>query len=96
MTYDIDRTYLVWQQVAAAVAHQIAQGRYTTADRLPSVAELAAEFGIATSTADKVMGHLKDARLIRRVKGLGTFLAEGAVPLAKQQPFGPPPRHRRR
>ncbi|MFD3927156.1 GntR family transcriptional regulator [Streptomyces sp. NPDC058614] len=96
MTYDIDRTYLVWQQVAAAVSHQIAQGRYTAADRLPSVAELAAEFGIATSTADKVMGHLKQTGLIRRIKGLGTFLADEAVPLAKEQPFGPPPRQTRR
>ncbi|WP_338698602.1 winged helix-turn-helix domain-containing protein [Streptomyces sp. Q6] len=96
MTYDIDRTHLVWQQVAAAVAHRIALGRYTSADRLPSVAELAAEFGIATSTADKVMARLKEAGLIRRVKGLGTFIADGGVSLAKEQPFGPPPRQTRR
>lgn len=38
--------------------------------------ELSAEFGVAASTAQKVLSHLKTEGLVRAEIGLGTFVAD--------------------
>lgn len=43
---------------------------------MPSVVELSTEFGIAASTAQKALTHLKAEGLIRAEVGLGSFVAE--------------------
>ncbi|MGP2435989.1 GntR family transcriptional regulator [Streptomyces sp. JW3] len=78
MTPDLDRTRPVWRQVAAAITSRIAEGQYPVGSRVPSVVELSAEFGIAASTAQKALSHLKAAGLIRAEVGLGSFVAEQA------------------
>ncbi|MEV6835883.1 winged helix-turn-helix domain-containing protein [Streptomyces sp. NPDC051133] len=76
MTPDLDRTRPVWRQVAAAITSRIADGEYPVGARVPSVVELSAEFGIATSTAQKALAHLKSEGLIRAEVGLGSFVAK--------------------
>jgi DNA-binding GntR family transcriptional regulator len=46
------------------------------ARRGASVVELPAEFGIAASTAQKALAHLKAEGLIRAEVGLGPFVTE--------------------
>ncbi|MFV0135221.1 GntR family transcriptional regulator [Streptomyces sp. HMX87] len=75
MTPELDRTRPVWRQVAAAVAARIADGSYPIGARVPSVVELSAEFGIAASTAQKALAHLKSEGLVRAEVGLGSFVA---------------------
>jgi DNA-binding transcriptional regulator YhcF (GntR family) len=70
VTPELDRTRPVWRQVAAAITSRIAGGEYALGARVPSVVELSAEFGIATSTAQKSEG------LIRAEVGLGSFVAQ--------------------
>jgi DNA-binding GntR family transcriptional regulator len=76
MTHDLDRTRPVWRQVAAVITARIADGEYPVGARVPSVVELSAEFGIASSTAQKALAHLKAEGLIRAEVGLGSFVAE--------------------
>ncbi len=76
MTPELDRTRPVWRQVAAAIEARIADGTYAVGTRVPSVVELSAEFGIAASTAQKALSHLKTEGLIRAEVGLGSFVAE--------------------
>ncbi|WP_405820091.1 winged helix-turn-helix domain-containing protein [Streptomyces sp. NBC_01390] len=76
MTPELDRTRPVWRQVATTIAARIADGDYQVGDRVPSVVELSAEFGIASSTAQKALAHLKAEGLIRAEVGLGSFVAE--------------------
>ncbi|WP_326581948.1 GntR family transcriptional regulator [Streptomyces sp. NBC_00487] len=76
MSTELDRTRPVWRQVAAAIGARIVSGEYPVGARVPSVVELAAEFGIATSTAQKALAHLKAEGLIRAEVGLGSFVAE--------------------
>ncbi|MFD7689071.1 GntR family transcriptional regulator [Streptomyces sp. NPDC059781] len=76
MTPELDRTRPVWRQVAAAITERIADGTYPVGARVPSVVELAAEFGVASSTAQKVLAHLKAEGLVRAEVGLGSFVAE--------------------
>ncbi|MDG9727645.1 MULTISPECIES: GntR family transcriptional regulator [unclassified Streptomyces] len=75
MTPELDRTRPVWRQVAAAIEARIADGTYPVGARVPSVVELSAEFGIAASTAQKALAHLKVEGLIRAEVGLGSFVA---------------------
>lgn len=76
MTPELDRTRPVWRQVAATITARIADGEYPVGARVPSVVELSAEFGIASSTAQKALAHLKSEGLIRAEVGLGSFVAE--------------------
>jgi GntR family transcriptional regulator len=73
---DLDRTRPVWRQVAAIVVQRIEDGTYPAGSKVPSVNELAAEFEVASSTAQKVMAHLKAEGLVRTEVGLGTFVAD--------------------
>ncbi|MFC9131066.1 GntR family transcriptional regulator [Streptomyces sp. NPDC057099] len=76
MSPELDRTRPVWRQVAAAIADRITEGTYPVGSRVPSVVELSTEFGIAASTAQKALTHLKTEGLIRAEVGLGSFVAE--------------------
>lgn len=76
MTPELDRTRPVWRQVAAAITERISDGTYPVGARVPSVVELSAEFGVAASTAQKVLAHLKAEGLVRAEVGLGSFVAE--------------------
>ncbi|MFI6092474.1 GntR family transcriptional regulator [Streptomyces sp. NPDC051218] len=69
-------TQPVWRQVAAAITARITDGSYPVGARVPSTMELSAEFEIATSTAQKVLAHLKNEGLVRAEVGLGSFVAE--------------------
>ncbi|MFD7609744.1 GntR family transcriptional regulator [Streptomyces sp. NPDC059828] len=76
MSVDLDRTRPVWRQIAAIIVGRIEDGTYPASTRVPSVVELSAEFEVASSTAQKVMAHLKTEGLVRSEVGLGTFVAD--------------------
>ncbi|MER7176489.1 GntR family transcriptional regulator [Streptomyces mesophilus] len=76
MTAELDRTRPIWRQVAATITDRIADGTYPVGSRVPSVVELSTEFGVAASTAQKVLAHLKTEGLIRAEVGLGSFVTE--------------------
>lgn len=59
MSEDLGRTRPVWRQVAAVITARIAEGAYPVGGKVPSVVELSTEFGIAASTAQKALTHLK-------------------------------------
>ncbi|MFC8260805.1 GntR family transcriptional regulator [Streptomyces sp. NPDC057291] len=62
---------------AAVITARIAEGAYPVGGKVPSVVELSTEFGIAASTAQKALTHLKAEGLIRTEVGLGSFVADG-------------------
>ncbi|MGW9132695.1 GntR family transcriptional regulator [Streptomyces sp. NPDC055681] len=62
---------------AAVITARIAEGAYPAGGKVPSVVELSTEFGIAASTAQKALTHLKAEGLIRTEVGLGSFVADG-------------------
>ncbi|GGR38041.1 hypothetical protein GCM10010497_46200 [Streptomyces cinereoruber] len=75
MSTDLDRTRPVWRQIVAVIEQRIADGTYPVDARVPSVVELSAEFGVAASTAQKVLAHLKAEGRVRTEVGLGTFVS---------------------
>jgi DNA-binding GntR family transcriptional regulator len=70
----LDRTRPVWKQIAETVRQRIADGTYPAGSQVPSTLELATEFGVASSTAQKVLSALKAEGLVRGEVGLGTFV----------------------
>lgn len=64
-----------WKQVATVIRERIADGTYPPRTRVPSVIQLATEFGIAQATAQKVHQGLREEGLIYTEPGLGSFVA---------------------
>ena len=71
-----------WRQVYGVIARRIRNGVYASGARVPSVLQIQAEFGIATSTGQKVLRQLRADRLIYTEPGLGSFVAKQLPPEA--------------
>ncbi|MGV9337878.1 GntR family transcriptional regulator [Streptomyces sp. NPDC003688] len=63
-----------WKQVAEVIRQRIENGTYPPRTRVPSVIQLATEFGIAQATAQKVHQGLRAEGLIYTEPGLGSFV----------------------
>jgi GntR family transcriptional regulator len=69
----------LYYQLGSVLREQITSGRYTPGDRIPTEAELAAEYGVSRITVRQALGALQDEGLISRSAGRGTFVSEPRV-----------------
>jgi DNA-binding transcriptional regulator YhcF (GntR family) len=67
-------------RIAAELHRRIATGELSAGDRLPSARQITQEWGVAIATATKVLATLRRAGLVRPMPGVGTVVAERAVP----------------
>jgi len=65
-----------WRQVAEVIRGRIKDGTYAPRTRVPSVVQLASEFGIANATAHKVLRALREEGMTYTEPGLGPFVAQ--------------------
>jgi DNA-binding GntR family transcriptional regulator len=72
VSIDPDSPVAPYRQVAAILVERIESGTYTT--RLPSIADLTGEFGIARTTAAKALRLLVDEGLAEVSPGMGTYV----------------------
>ncbi|TWG22790.1 regulatory GntR family protein [Micromonospora palomenae] len=63
-----------YQQVADALRAAIRDGLYAVGDRLPTVAELAEQYGVAKMTVQRALADLRAEDLIVSWQGRGTFV----------------------
>ncbi|MET8140519.1 winged helix-turn-helix domain-containing protein [Sphaerisporangium sp. NPDC005288] len=63
-----------WRQVYEIIRGQIEGGQLRPGDKVPSVIQLQAEYGIATATGQKVHRALRADGLIRTEPGMGSFV----------------------
>jgi len=68
-----------YQAIKRSIADGIATRRYTAGEVLPSEHELCRTFGVARMTVNRAMRELAAEKLVRRVPGVGTFVAEPAA-----------------
>jgi len=54
----------------------LAQGRYPPGARMPSEAELVAQFGVSRMTVSRALRELQAEGLVERVQGVGSFAAQ--------------------
>jgi GntR family histidine utilization transcriptional repressor len=69
-----------YQMIKRSIADGIATRRYLPGQLLPSEPALCRTFGVARMTVNRAMRELAAEQLVRRVPGVGTFVAE---PLAE-------------
>jgi GntR family transcriptional regulator len=72
---------IAYQSLAQRLREAIAQGEFSDGRRLPTEAQLTAEYGISRQTVRRALEELAAEGLIFRIRGRGTF----ATPLASGQ-----------
>jgi GntR family transcriptional regulator len=70
---------LLYRRVAMLLRSEIGRGDLAAGSRLPSIAALAARYGVAPATVRQALRLLNEEGLTRSRQGSGTFVAEGAA-----------------
>lgn len=65
----------IWQAIADALRSDLAEGRYSPGDKLPTEAALADRFGVNRHTVRHGIAALVDDGLVRTRRGAGAFVA---------------------
>jgi GntR family transcriptional regulator len=65
-----------WMQVRDLLRGRIVSGELAPGDMVPSIVALHQEYGIAKTTARKVLAALRDEGLIVTTPGWGSFVAD--------------------
>ncbi|MBP6893450.1 GntR family histidine utilization transcriptional repressor [Pseudacidovorax sp. 1753] len=66
----------LYEQVKEHIVRRIQSGEWPAGHRLPSEHELVAQFGISRMTANRALRELVDEGRVKRVAGVGSFVAE--------------------
>lgn len=69
-------TQIPYKILKAHVRDRIESGDWRPGDPIPSENELAQLFGVSRMTVNRAMRELAEEKLLRRVPGIGTFVAE--------------------
>ncbi|QXJ27083.1 GntR family transcriptional regulator (plasmid) [Actinomadura graeca] len=72
----LQRAAAPYAQIAQHLRDEIHAGRLAPGDRVPSVRDLAAEWGVSRATADKALSALRSEGLVTAVTGVGTQVAD--------------------
>lgn len=67
-------------QLAAVIRRQIADGSLTRGDRLPTLKQLIATYGVSSMTVRHALAGLEEEGLIRAERGRGTFVTGSPAP----------------
>ena len=65
-----------YEKVKQEISEKIASGIWQPHDRIPSEAELVAQYGFSRMTINRALRELTDEGLLVRLQGVGTFVAE--------------------
>lgn len=76
MTLSGDSSIPIYQQVKIAITDKIKRGIWPPGHMIPSENQLAAELGASRMTINRPLRELTAEGLLKRVHGLGTFVAE--------------------
>lgn len=69
-----------YAQIAAHYREEIKAGRLVAGDRLPTVAAIAKEWGVAIVTVQRALAQLREERLIETFHGRGSFVLDPPPP----------------
>ncbi len=66
----------IYRQIKERIRERIDSGEWRAGQKLPSENELVAALGVSRMTINRALRELTEAGLVRRVHGLGSFVAE--------------------
>ena len=72
----LPETPAVFQSVSAALRDRLRAGEWRAGDRLPSIAQLAAEYGVGTGSVREALRSLQSIGLVKIEHGRGVFVLE--------------------
>ncbi|MFJ8585202.1 winged helix-turn-helix domain-containing protein [Streptomyces sp. NPDC093595] len=72
-----------YQQVAEQLRRRIAAGEFSTAGKLPSLAEIQGAYGVTVTVARAAIRQLNSDGLVVTHQGKGAFLTSGSTEAAK-------------
>ena len=81
-TIDVRGAMPLHAQLERSIRVAIASNRLTPGDQLPTVRQLAVSLRINANTVAKVYTHLERTGALETRRGVGTFVAEPAAPVA--------------
>jgi GntR family transcriptional regulator len=84
VTVDVNDPRPPYQQVADDLRRKIHAGEYATRQRLPSIRQLAAEYGISPQTVQNALRELRNERLVVSQQGRAFFVRDPTRPIAEQ------------
>ncbi len=67
----------LYEQIYEHVLNEVKEGRLRPGDRVPSEKELADQFGVSRITSKSALEKLAQSGVVLRIKGKGTYVAEG-------------------
>ncbi len=73
----------IYLQIARQLTGRILAGEWPPGSRMPSVRDLAAEMQVNPNTAMRSFAYLQEEGLINNQRGIGFFVADQAISLAK-------------
>jgi GntR family transcriptional regulator len=76
VSVDYDSPIPPHRQVAEIIRTRIRSGELQPGDRVPGVARMMQEFGIARTTAGKVLAVLREEGMITVTPGWGSFVSK--------------------
>ena len=79
----------VWKSIASALTGDIAEGRFSQGDQLPTEAQLSARFGVNRHTVRRALADMAEQGLVIARRGAGVFVAAGPTdyPLGRRVRF---------
>lgn len=80
-----DESKPIFQQVYDYIVELILRGDLSEESQVPSTTQFATNFQINPATAGKGINQLVDQGILYKKRGVGMFVAPGAVELLKQQ-----------
>jgi DNA-binding GntR family transcriptional regulator len=75
---DVETGRAPYRRLAEELRREIAEGRLSPGDRLPSVRQLAERHGVASMTVQSALRELQGDGLIRSDPGRGTYVRDDA------------------
>ncbi|MDP9066232.1 MAG: GntR family transcriptional regulator, partial [Pseudomonadota bacterium] len=66
----------LYLQVKRHILENIESGRWATAARVPSENDIVKSFGVSRMTANRALRELRDAGVLVRIAGVGSFVAD--------------------
>ena len=79
MKFDFQSDIPLFQQVANQLEEEIFHEVYKEGDQVPSTTEISTGYQINPATVLKGMNLLVSEQILEKRRGLGTFVAEGAM-----------------
>lgn len=73
---DFDQGTPIWRQLLDSFQRRIVAGTWPAGEQIPSVRELAADFGVNPNTVQKALAELERDGLAETRRGLGRYVTE--------------------